>query len=731
MKNSDMKTCFEELHLSFSHKTILAYTCHYWSGGPHIFLISLVSLLGVLHMFLPPILAMLYIRGVQGKNSSCFLVADHGEQQRMTTQDTRMKGKSMKSYFVFSILSVSLLVTLVTFLTLTNYALNKNNTNTVLNTNLAVRAVISLSTLLAIIFLSQLNNGGKLCNFPVASLWKRYMMADYDDDRWYIHIWCVGFIWYGIWLFFWSILTIMTIIELAFNLVRISLKTFHYILIGTTVFLSDRLHNLYVWTTADTFDSKEMLYYGYLSDREKIQWMSKVEPYVAVILNSIKKTSFHQYLFKSYRLASRISLLPSKISLDSIDPSPQVSFLHTGSIPEQFGKPLMIFEGLARSVSNSFPELRSDHDVMFVLEHVPVYEDVSVNEEGNENETNGFWLRAEVMFEEGKEEFVRIIPMLRDTMLTTHLSNRIASNFLTEVVSNSFFKKGKISDQLKELPLLINSREIGESFTSMLREETSNKVFISRAGPSVNMKVTGQSGQLVFDCDFLLSLPVVGWPSPAGEWRIRERVWPGEEMVDWLVRLPCHLIPKPVNEGDQKTWRFSFSRQEVELAKILPHNARLCYVGLKHIFKKYLKSTYSGLKSYHILTLFFWFMERQDPRLWEENGDFPFNTKLTSLLKFVAESLHRNFIPHYFIRTINLVKVMKVDKKEANTLQNVAKSIQNIIATEDVMNEYIYDETAFHAIVLNMSLHKNVLRERCPSFDRVETNKLFSNTVTT
>eukprot|EP00092_Neocalanus_flemingeri_P093894 GFUD01119364.1.p1 GENE.GFUD01119364.1~~GFUD01119364.1.p1 ORF type:complete len:104 (-),score=24.14 GFUD01119364.1:110-385(-) len=33
-------------------------------------------------------------------------------------------------------------------------------------------------------------------------------------------------------------------------------------------------------------------------------------------------------------------------------------------------------------------------------------------------------------------------------------------------------------------------------------------------------------------------------------------------------------------------------------------------------------------------------------------------------------------------------------------------------------------------MVLNKSLHKNVLRERCPSFDRVETNEPFNNTVT-
>ena len=34
----------------------------------------------------------------------------------------------------------------------------------------------------------------------------------------------------------------------------------------------------------------------------------------------------------------------------------------------------MVFGDLNRSVRNSFPELRSDHDVMFVMEHLQVHE---------------------------------------------------------------------------------------------------------------------------------------------------------------------------------------------------------------------------------------------------------------------------------------------------------------------------------------------------------------------
>ena len=172
------------------------------------------------------------------------------------------------------------------------------------------------------------------------------------------------------------------------------------------------------------------------------------------------------------------------------------------------------------------------------------------------------------------------------------------------------------------------------------------------------MKVAGHRSQIIFDCDFLLSLPLAGWPSPAMEWITRERAWPCKEVVDWLVKLPTHVIPKPRSEGDEESWRFSFSRQEIEISNILPHNARLCYIGLKIIIKKYIKTIFSGLKSYHMLTLFLWFMEEQEPHVW--GGKDAFNGNFKCLMKFVAKHLENDDIPHYFIRSLNLVSMMKI-----------------------------------------------------------------------
>ena len=66
---------------------------------------------------------------------------------------------------------------------------------------------------------------------------------------------------------------------------------------------------------------------------------------------------------------------------------------------------------------------------------------------------------------------------------------------------------------------------------------------------------------ILFDCDILLSFPLLHWPTPAQEWITRERKWPDVITVQRLARQPCHIIAKPRSENDILSWRFSFSLQ--------------------------------------------------------------------------------------------------------------------------------------------------------------------------
>eukprot|EP00092_Neocalanus_flemingeri_P015458 GFUD01016735.1.p1 GENE.GFUD01016735.1~~GFUD01016735.1.p1 ORF type:complete len:224 (-),score=44.32 GFUD01016735.1:93-719(-) len=66
--------------------------------------------------------------------------------------------------------------------------------------------------------------------------------------------------------------------------------------------------------------------------------------------------------------------------------------------------------------------------------------------------------------------------------------------------------------------------------------------------------------------------------------------------------------------------------------------------------------------------------------------------------------------------------VITHNQSRVSTVATVAKDNKS----RPILNSFKQDQ-----FDMNMSLHKHVLRERCPSFDRVETNEPFNNTVIT
>merc|ERR1712172_346229 len=189
----------------------------------------------------------------------------------------------------------------------------------------------------------------------------------------------------------------------------------------------------------------------------------------------------------------------------------------------------------------------------------------------------GTWLGARIV--ENNEEFVYLSMGIYETNDKFKIENSFSSDFLKAIISKELFNEEK---SIKNIPLEIISTSFGELLSNKMDGES--MVIIGKAGPSLNMKITGPDGIIIFDCDFLLSFPLVKWPSPAQEWVTRSRLWPDPVTVRRLASLPCHLIGKPMvtdTATDPYTWRFSFSNQELELASIVPHNARLCYISLK------------------------------------------------------------------------------------------------------------------------------------------------------
>ena len=79
----------------------------------------------------------------------------------------------------------------------------------------------------------------------------------------------------------------------------------------------------------------------------------------------------------------------------------------------------------------------------------------------------------------------------------------------------------------------------------------------------------------------------------------------------------------------------------------------------------------SVLKSYHLLTVFLWFMESKPTSFWEENQeDNNFEANLKDLFLSLCEHLDKNEIRHYFIKSLNLLENIVYDQKACSYIDN-------------------------------------------------------------
>ena len=83
------------------------------------------------------------------------------------------------------------------------------------------------------------------------------------------------------------------------------------------------------------------------------QWISKVNMYVDILANQIRKESV--FWWKKNDINDWDNLFTSEPEPDYEEPDDcykyrsEVSYIHTGSIPSQFGKPLMTLSELSPS----------------------------------------------------------------------------------------------------------------------------------------------------------------------------------------------------------------------------------------------------------------------------------------------------------------------------------------------------------------------------------------------
>ena len=100
--------------------------------------------------------------------------------------------------------------------------------------------------------------------------------------------------------------------------------------------------------------------------------------------------------------------------------------------------------------------------------------------------------------------------------LTAHYSkevivpifNTVSFNFLKDAISKAILSE----ENIKAFHLEMISKNLSSYISP---EEEDPKIVIDKAGPSLNMKILGPDGLILFDCDFLLAFPLVIWPSTA------------------------------------------------------------------------------------------------------------------------------------------------------------------------------------------------------------------------
>ena len=199
-----------------------------------------------------------------------------------------------------------------------------------------------------------------------------------------------------------------------------------------------------------------------------------------------------------------------------------VIIINTGSIVEKFGRPPLENSevepqedlDLYETADQKHPRelLESDHDLMFVMKDLVVCTEL-------QNITN-YRLELEPTCIPGAEHFVRIYSVAQDK-LKEIFKNSTATDFISNAVKNAFFEERNIpTSQASSLMSFVekNCRCGGTA-----NERTS--IDIHQNGPSVNMKVTMKYNpeKVLFECDFLLALPLESWPQAAREWVTRDR----------------------------------------------------------------------------------------------------------------------------------------------------------------------------------------------------------------
>jgi len=202
--------------------------------------------------------------------------------------------------------------------------------------------------------------------------------------------------------------------------------------------------------------------------------------------------------------------------------------------------------------------------------------------------------------------------------------------------------------------------------------------FVGRIrGPAVNLVIKDDSTWFsLFDIDrfygdLVFALKFPEWPENLCNWSIRpNKQWPIPMEIERIKSYGCHLVAKSHPYDETFTWRISLSKAEVELSKLVPENARMCFIGIKIIVKDYLSTICKKLSSYHLKCIFFYTLERHNPTLWDEES---IENSFSLILSNFINCIETKNCPHFWFPIINMFE----DFNERD-FKNLASKLEEI-----------------------------------------------------
>ncbi|CAF2141349.1 unnamed protein product [Rotaria magnacalcarata] len=216
-----------------------------------------------------------------------------------------------------------------------------------------------------------------------------------------------------------------------------------------------------------------------------------------------------------------------------------------------------------------------------------------------------------------------------------------------------------------------------------------------RTGPSfaATSGVSGTLGNHV-NTDLVFCVQCQQWPSIAKEWLTRESKtdWPTSNTKHLVANHGCYIVPTGFDESE---WRFSFSFAELQLIGTLDNVYKRVYAILKILIKYACKSeNITGLKSYHLKTIFLWYCEEMGVQ-----SHAPIKVSIENLLNYTTEFYKRQYVPHYFIPACNLLCEISTEviKLYYETLSKLKKNI-------DTMLIQFIDNTYYSFVLLKSNL---------------------------